>query len=152
LTGIGIVILIIITLLLFFIRITLINPINDIKSGMTTVAGGSLDYRIKVKNNDEIGELAEGFNSMAEKLKERTLALGKEKAGLEEKVKIRTQELEVFARSLNEKVKQKTKDLNDKIQELERFQKLAVGRESKMIELKKEIERLKDKLEKTEGV
>lgn len=42
------------------------------------------------------------------------------------------------------KVKKKEKDLQDKINELERFQKLAIGRELRMAELKKEIERLKE--------
>ena len=37
-----------------------------------------------------------------------------------------------------------TKDLQNKLDELERFNKLAVGREFKMIELKEEIKKLKE--------
>ncbi len=38
--------------------------------------------------------------------------------------------------------------INEKVEELEKFYKMAIGRELRMIELKKEIEKLKEKLEK----
>ena len=56
-------------------------------------------------------------------------------------------EIKKFQESLEEQVKERTKELQDKIRELEKFQKITVGRELKMIELKKEIERLKNELE-----
>ena len=56
-------------------------------------------------------------------------------------------EIKKFQESLEEQVKERTKELQDKIRELEKFNRLAVGRELKMIELKKEIERLKNELE-----
>ena len=45
---------------------------------------------------------------------------------------------------------QRTREL-ERLAELERFQKLTVGRELKMIELKKEIEELKKRLSRHEG-
>lgn len=44
---------------------------------------------------------------------------------------------------LEKKIGQRTKELREKLEELERFHKLAVGRELKMVELKKEMEKLK---------
>lgn len=49
-------------------------------------------------------------------------------------------------------IKKKEEDLQEKIEELEKFNKLAVGRESKMAELKEEIEKLKKELEKYKKV
>lgn len=47
-----------------------------------------------------------------------------------------------------EKVKESNKKLEEKIEEMEKINKLTIGRESKMIELKEEIERLKEELKK----
>jgi len=59
-------------------------------------------------------------------------------------------ELKAFQRQLEEKVAERTQQLQVKIEEMERFNKLAVGRELKMIELKKEIEKLKEELQKNQ--
>ena len=48
-----------------------------------------------------------------------------------------------FQKKLQEEVDKKTRELKEKIEELESFHKIAVGRELKMIELKEEIHRLK---------
>ncbi|RQW81441.1 MAG: hypothetical protein EHM79_19620 [Geobacter sp.] len=63
---------------------------------------------------------------------------------LEIKVKARTQELEMEKISLEQKVQDRTGELQSKINELEKFQKVSVGRELKMIELKKEIDRARE--------
>lgn len=64
---------------------------------------------------------------------------------LEIKVKARTQELKNLSENLETQIQERTKELQEKIGELEKFNKLAIGRELKMIELKKEIELLKNK-------
>jgi PAS domain S-box-containing protein len=49
-----------------------------------------------------------------------------------------------YRESLEEQVKERTKELREKIGELEKFQKIAVGRELKMVELKEEIKKIKE--------
>ena len=49
-----------------------------------------------------------------------------------------------YRESLEEQVKERTKELREKIWELEKFQKIAVGRELKMVELKEEIKKIKE--------
>ena len=60
-------------------------------------------------------------------------------------------EFKKLQEGLEEKVKGRTQELQEKIEELERFQRLAVGRELKMVALKEEIEKLKEELEKAKG-
>ena len=49
-----------------------------------------------------------------------------------------------FQKKLQEEVNKKTQELQEKVEELESFHKIAVGRELKMIELKEEIACLKE--------
>jgi len=145
--------------LFLLLKKIIINPIVEIKKGLEKIGSGKLDYRIIPRSNDEIGDLALGLNEMAEKLektyetleekvRERTAELEELKTSLEIRVQARTRELKELAESLEEKVKERTKELQKKIEELEKFQKMAIGRELKMVELKEEIKRLKEELEK----
>jgi len=74
-------------------------------------------------------ELEEIKNTLAVRVKAKTKALEEEKASLEQKVG------------------QRTKELQEKLEELEQFHKLTVERELKMVEVKKEIAKLKKELE-----
>jgi phage-related minor tail protein len=74
------------------------------------------------------------------------------KITLEIKVQARTDELRKLAETLDEQVKQRTKELQEKLRELEKFREVAVGRELKMIELKKEIGRTKEDRDAVEEI
>ena len=63
---------------------------------------------------------------------------------LEIRVKARVKELEELTQNLEEKVRERTKEIQKKVEELEKFQKFSVGRELKMIELKKKIKEIKN--------
>ncbi|MBM9515267.1 methyl-accepting chemotaxis protein [Desulfobulbus marinus] len=58
------------TAILFFIKRTVVNPINAVASSMEEIASGEGDLtkRITIKNKDEIGDLAGWFNKFIEKL------------------------------------------------------------------------------------
>jgi len=105
----------------FFIANSLSKPIVDLKSIAQKIGEGNLDVKIDVKSNDEIGALAFSFKLMAKNLKN-------------------NQE------NLENKITERTKELDNKIKELERFKKLTVGRELRMIEIKKQMKELKTKL------
>jgi two-component system NtrC family sensor kinase len=47
-----------------FVWAVLHRPIHDLIKGTRRVAGGDLDYRLAVRSKDELGSLAESFNSM----------------------------------------------------------------------------------------
>jgi len=57
-------------------------------------------------------------------------------------------EIKTLQENLEKKVEEKTGELQKRVEELEKFHKLTVGRELKMIELKEEIKKLKEELKK----
>jgi methyl-accepting chemotaxis protein len=99
----------------------LTKPITELTRAAEAVGSGNLELSISVKTKDEIGKLTSSFNTMIEKLKNAKKEL----------------EMEIAERKNTEK------NLRAKMEELESFYQMAVSRELKMKELKKEIERLK---------
>ncbi len=65
---------------------------------------------------------------------------------LEVRVKARTKEIEGVLKKQEEIIQDRTKELEEKIVDLEKFQRLVVGRELKMIELKGELDKTKGKV------
>jgi len=125
---------------------TIIKPIRELEKNTKKVAKGDLNVKVKIKTGDELEELGKNFNLMLETLKAQQEALEESKKDLEMKVQARTRELKELTERQEEIIKERTKELQEKLEELEKFQKLSIGRELKMVELKKEIERLKEEL------
>ncbi|MDG1462756.1 MAG: HAMP domain-containing sensor histidine kinase [Gammaproteobacteria bacterium] len=48
----------------------LINPIQSMLNGAARIGGGDLDFRIKKRRKDDLGDLADGINAMADDLQE----------------------------------------------------------------------------------
>ncbi len=95
---------------------------------------------------ENYGTLSENLRKKQEKLIKAREEVEEAKDILEVKVKARTRELEELTRKQEEVIKERTKEIQEKLEDMERFQKLAVGRELKMVELKKEIKDLREKL------
>jgi PAS domain S-box-containing protein len=53
---------------------TIARPIQSLTEATRFVGGGRLDFRLKVKSNDEVGELADAFNTMTEELSRTTVS------------------------------------------------------------------------------
>lgn len=111
-----ILIALIIALLTGFIlskRIT--KPISSLVRGIKRITTGDWNYKLEIRSNDEIEELANSFNEMTGMFKEKELL---------------------------ERLKS---DLQKKVNELEKLNKVMVGREAEIVKLKNEIKKLKGK-------
>lgn len=137
----------------FYVAGRITKPLDELKKGADIVGKGDLGHRIDIKSKNEIGQLAEAFNEMAnklrgsyssleEKVRQRTEELEKAKVSLEVKVKERTKELEEAKASLEQQVAQRTEELKEKLDVLEQFRTATEGREFEMIKLKQRIEKL----------
>ncbi|MHC4454609.1 MAG: response regulator, partial [Planctomycetota bacterium] len=69
----------IVMFLAIYISRGLTLPIKSLLEGTKKLAEGMLEYRIKISTRDEIGELANSFNTMADAVQERTSTLNNTK-------------------------------------------------------------------------
>lgn len=72
-SGIGAGVLLIAIGLAFLLARNLADPINELSRGTQAIRNGDLDHRVFVKSRDELGQLADSFNEMAEELKQKAL-------------------------------------------------------------------------------
>jgi HAMP domain-containing protein len=113
-------------LLLSFLLIwwLVLVPVRELNKGVKAISGGNSTYKVKLKSNDEFSALAGSFNQMAD-----DIVLSKNL------LKKHQDELEL-------QVTRRTKELQSKINELEKLNNMTIGRELRMVELKKRIEEL----------
>jgi two-component system NtrC family sensor kinase len=70
-------------------------PLNDLKEGAVRLADGDLEQPIPVRSKDELGQLAESFNTMTEALRRSRSELQDWGHTLEHKVQAATRELQL---------------------------------------------------------
>lgn len=116
--------LVAIILMILLMHNLITKPLKKISLGLKQIKEGKLGVKIDVKQKNEIGEIANNFNEMTSDLEKSR------------------QQLEEYSKTLEEKVKSRTEELSEKVQEFEKMNNLMVGREVKMIELKKRISEL----------
>ena len=69
-TGITIAHILIVLFIALYISETITRPIKKLTDGMLDIAGGKRNTRIGISRNDEFGQMAEGFNFMAEHIED----------------------------------------------------------------------------------
>ncbi len=76
-----------------FIWLVVHHPIRELLAGIRRVGRGDLAYRLPVRSNDELGELAGAFNKMTARVAEAHEQLTQWARTLEERVERKTEEL-----------------------------------------------------------
>ena len=108
------------------------RPINKLKCATERIASGNLKYRVDINSNNEIGSLANSFNTMAGKLNllteslekridDRTAELAEKNEKMLEEIIERKRvedELKVLNESLERRVEERTKKLVEKSEKL----------------------------------
>jgi len=123
-----------VVIIFLFSKTIVTRPLNKLMNAINDYAKGSVDVEkqiASIKSSDEIGRLAFAFSSMMSEL-------SKSKRLIEQR-----------ASDLEKTVIDRTKKLQSNVDELEKMSELTVGRELKMVELKKRIGELERQL-KTE--
>jgi signal transduction histidine kinase len=81
---------------------SLATRVGTLVQGARHIAQGKLDDEIEVASNDELGELAKAFNSMASSL-----------SAARSEILLRTEEIQSWNITLEKRVEEKTKELRD---------------------------------------
>ncbi|MFH1032557.1 MAG: PAS domain S-box protein [Chloroflexota bacterium] len=89
-----------------------LKSIAVLQAGTEVIGSGNLDFKIREKSNDEIGDLAHAFNRMTANLKEVTAS----KSDLEKEI-TRRSEVEEELRVSNEQLQENTQKLEEEISE-----------------------------------
>jgi two-component system, sensor histidine kinase YesM len=140
-----------IILISFMISRKVIKPLKNLSITSKRVARGDFKARAVSYTKDEFGELADNFNKMTEDLGRAKQTMQEERDVLEIKVNARTKELNEMNEKLEQEVGNRTEQIQKKLVELEKMSKLMVGRELKMIELKKELQEKEGEIERLKG-
>ena len=69
--GVMVVVILMVTALLMisWIKSSILDPINQLKTAMSRIRDGNLDYRLTTEEEGEIGELYQGYEDMRLRLK-----------------------------------------------------------------------------------
>lgn len=110
--------IVVLALLVALLERLVIRPARQLTYTVQEITKGDLSKRATVGSKDEIGQLGTAFNHM-------------------------TARLETSHKELDTKVQERTNELEEKVDELERLNQAMVGRELRMVELKKEVEKLR---------
>ncbi|KKU79748.1 MAG: Two-component sensor kinase [Parcubacteria group bacterium GW2011_GWA2_47_7] len=126
----------------FFLIRSITEPLRMLDEGVKAIGEGDLSKKVVIVDHNEFGSLAKSFNQMAEDIRQ-------SQESLELKVRGRTEELENAKLGLAAVVTERTNELAKKLEEVQSMNTMMTNRELRVIELKKEIEELKSKLDKT---
>jgi HAMP domain-containing protein len=132
----------------FLLSQKVVKPLKNLSITSKRVARGDFKAKAIVYSSDEFGDLAENFNKMTEELEVAKKTMEEERDILEIKVNARTKELNQINEKLEEEVQSRTEQMKKKLVELEKMGKLMVGRELKMIELKKALQEKEEEIER----
>jgi methyl-accepting chemotaxis protein len=143
--------------LAIFIAKTITRSVRTLHTVSQKIAQGNFEIEVPdIHSNDEIADLGKAFNEMISKLKRSYAALDSSNQQLKasnQQLLASNQQLDASTQQLraaNEQLSVAEKDLRERVNELEIFNRATVGRELKMIELKKEIAQLKEQNKKDE--
>ncbi len=94
--------IVVVFIISFLVARYILEPVLELTKVAKEVAKNNLNIRTKIQRNDEIGDLANDFNTMIEKLEKSKKALKHSHDLLEKRVEERTYELEEKSKELEE--------------------------------------------------
>jgi len=91
--------------IIYLLSDKIVKPLKELNRNIGKFASGDLTVRSNIKTGDEIGDLSENFNRMADKINEQILSIEEYSKNLERMVEERTEELLAALDNIKEKDK-----------------------------------------------
>lgn len=132
----------------FAIGYKFVAPVKRLLQRASDLSNGDFKSRFYSESKDEIGQLSNVFNTIAEKLEESNYENEKTKKLVGMRVEAETQSLKEIISALEQKVQNRTLEAQKIMRDLEKFQEYSRVKDSESAQLKNEIAALKEKLEK----
>jgi two-component system NtrC family sensor kinase len=105
LLTISILLFLTLTVIIYFLSDKIVKPLKVLNQKINKFAYGDYEVRSDIKTDDEIGDLSENFNRMADKINEQILSIEQYSKNLEKMVEERTEELLAALDNIKEKDK-----------------------------------------------
>ncbi len=174
----GIIVVLIVVPVALSVSQSISKPIQVLHKGAERIGGGDLDYRVGTNEKDEIGQLSREFDKMAGALEKRIheivmisdalKASNQQLKASEQQLKASNQQLRAGEQQLkasnqqlrageqqlkasNQQLRANEQQTKKHLHDLEVFYKANIGREERVVELKKKIKELEEKLGKKTG-
>lgn len=127
------------------------SPVRKLLEKTRELSKGNLSSRVYLHTKDELAELAELINQIAEELEETHIDDKMIEKSADIKAKARTQVLEESVGALEEKVRSRTAELEKILAESKTLRRQMRYRESEIAQLNKEIDKLSSKLKRNKN-
>ena len=124
------------------------TPVEKLLKGAEDLSNGNLSSRVYLETKDELSELAQVFDKIAQQLQTSRQEEENAEKSVGVKVQARTKELEETINALEQKVKNRTIELERLVEKSGKLQSDAVNKETEVAQLKKELENSKQKIVK----
>ncbi len=129
----------------------LTSPLQKLLGKAKELSEGNLSTRVYLETKDELAELADTFNKIAEELETSHEQEVNSEKSVGIKVQAKTQELEETISALEQKVKNRTIELERLVEESNKLQTDVKEKEEETTQLRKELNDLNQKISKRAG-
>ncbi|OGZ69348.1 MAG: hypothetical protein A3D44_02720 [Candidatus Staskawiczbacteria bacterium RIFCSPHIGHO2_02_FULL_42_22] len=119
-------------------------PVKKLLKRANDLSDGDLKSRFYSESKDELGQLANTFNRIADQLEESNSENEKTKKSVGIKVEAETQSLREVINALEQKVQNRTLELQKIAGDFEKFKQSTMAHESELTELKNQVSELKE--------